>query len=429
MAGNAMTLEFAGDATKLQAAAKKATAATEAVGAAAKSAGDDMVKASKQGVDYGEKIGNIGAGVTGMTDAVDAAGASVQALADIQSAGAARAQKLNRALNDVKQAQEDYNQALRDGKQASIDSGQAEIDLEQARLDQATTLTAYNEAVKEHGKNSAEALQAQIDMKQAGQDVAQAQEDAAQFTRDAAQATIDAEAAQLDLNDAMTEANPSGLQKWADNIQMITPLLTAVVGVVGLVTAAQWAWNAAQLASPTTWIILAIVALVAIIVLIATKTTWFQTLWKKAWGGIKAAASATWDFLKNIPKWTGDAFAKVAGMISKPYRAAFNFISDAWNHTIGGLSWSVPGWVPVIGGNSITVPYLPKFHSGGTVPGVPGTEVPILAMGGETVSSGGGGDMVHVILRIDSDTLIEATAKGVRRRGGNAQRVLGGSNA
>lgn len=58
-----------------------------------------------------------------------------------------------------------------------------------------------------------------------------------------------------------------------------------------IATAAQWAHNVAMLASPTTWIILAIIALVAVIVLIATKTTWFQTIWKYVWGFMKAVGA------------------------------------------------------------------------------------------------------------------------------------------
>jgi hypothetical protein len=457
MAGNSVTLEFAGDATKLQKAAKAATAATDDVGKAAKNAGVDMDKAGKAGVDYGEKIGNIGAGVAGMTDAVDSAGAAVQGLADIQDAGRQHAMKLARANADVEQAMldgkqaaidleqatVDLTQAQADGRQSGLDLGQAQIDLTQAQLDAETAFKAYNAAVKEFGANSDEAKQAQIDLTQANQDENQALEDAEQaridanqalvdgkqFANDATQAVRDGKDAQLNLNDAMKEANPSGLQQWADKIALVTPLLTAVVGVVGLVTAAQWAWNVAQLASPTTWIILAIAALIAIIVVIATKTDWFQRAWRASWGWIKDAASNTWDWLKKVPGWIGDAFAKVAGFISKPFRVAFNLVSDAWNNTVGRLSWTVPGWIPGIGGNSISVPHLPKFHTGGVVPGAPGTEVPIMAMAGEEVRwpGGGGSDVVHVTVRLDSDVLLEGLASAIGRRGRTVQHVLGGA--
>lgn len=156
-------------------------------------------------------------------------------------------------------------------------------------------------------------------------------------------------------------------------------------------------WNTAQklfnltlLTSPITWIVLGIVALIAVIVLIATKTDWFQKAWRAAWGWIKNAAQNSWDFIKKIPGWIGDAFGKVANFIIAPYKFAFNQIAKLWNATIGGLSFTVPGWVPGIGGKGFTVPNIPTFHSGGVVPGAFGTVVPILAMGGERVSSGRG---------------------------------------
>lgn len=434
MAGNSVKLEFAGDASKLAKASKQAEQSIAGVGKSATSASDDLAKASKSSTDFTDRIGKLGAGVSGATDAIGAAGDAVQALADLQQAGAERASRLARAATDVQQATEDMAQATRDASQAQIDSRQAGLDLEQAQLDQATALRDYNAAVKEHGARSAEARQAQIDLKQAGIDVQQAQEDTAQATRDLSQANIDAQSAQLDLNDAQREASPPDSQKWADQISMITPLLSGLVGVVGLVTAAQWAFNAAQLASPTTWIIVGIVALIAVIVLIATKTDWFSKAWRASWAWIKDAAANTWEFLKKIPGWIGTAFKAVANAITWPFRTAFNFIADAWNHTIGALSWTVPGWIPGIGGSSINVPDIPKFHQGGTVPGAPGSEVLAVLQAGETVTSragsAGGGDLVLKSGASDArviDLLLNLVAEGVRDRGGDVQLVLGGA--
>lgn len=187
---------------------------------------------------------------------------------------------------------------------------------------------------------------------------------------------------------------------------------------------AQWLMNTAMLASPLTWIVIAIVAVIAVIVLIATKTDWFQKIWKAAWGGIKKAASNVWDWLKKLPGWIGTAFSYVARAITDPFRAAFNGIAHAWNNTIGRLSWSVPGWVPGIGGNSISVPNLPTFHAGGTVPGSPGEAVLIKAMAGETVgsnaSSGDGGGWVTVRGDAVIDSLTRLIADRVNGRGGRA---------
>lgn len=451
MAGNSVNLEFAGDASKLAQAGKKAEGAVKGVGTAAQDSGDDFQSASKQTDEYLSRTAKLGATIDGASTALDDAGQAVQALADFQDAARAKAARLAQATNDMAQAQEDANQAMIDGKQATLDIGQAQIDAEQAVVDAATAQKDYNAAVKEHGKNSTEAKQAAIDLKQAQQDLKQANLDVTQAQADANQATIDGTQATLDLNEATKEANPPDLQKWADQINMVTPILSGLIGVMGLVTAAQWAWNAAQLASPTTWIILAIVALIAVIVLIATKTTWFQDAWKAAWGGIKRAASAVgswfkdtlygkwikgawdgiinagkrvWNWMSDLPGRLKGAFAKVGSFISAPFRAGFNMISSAWNNTVGRLSWTIPGWVPGVGGNSISAPMLPKFHSGGTVPGVPGTEVMAILQAGETVGAassnvGGGRDeWIKVDLGDLGAALLPAIAKAVERRGG-----------
>jgi hypothetical protein len=434
MAGNAMTLEFAGDASKLQAAAKRASAATDDVAKAAKGAGEDFSKASKETEDFTTRAGKLGAAVDGASTAIGDAAGTMQALADAQDFARAKAARLARAANDVAQAQEDMNQAMIDGKQAVVDLGQAEIDKEQADIDAATALKDYNEAVKEHGKNSLEARQASLDLKQANQDLAQAYVDEEQFRADANQALIDGKDAQLNMNDAMREANPPQLQEWADQMNMVAPLLQGLVSVVALVTAAQWAWNAAQLASPTTWIILAVAALVAVIVLIATKTDWFQRAWRASWGWIKDAAMNTWNWLKQLPGWIGTAFARVAGFITAPFRSAFAAIAWLWNNTIGRLSWTVPGWVPGIGGNHLSVPNIPKFHSGGVVPGAPGSEMLAVLQAGETVTPAGQGG-ARTVLEIRSggtqldDLLVEVLSRAVRVRGGDVQSVLGGGYA
>lgn len=450
-----INLEFAGDASKLAQAGKRAEGSIKDVGSAAGVAADDFQSASKQTDDYVTRVGKLGAAVDGASTALDDAGAAVQGLADFQDAARAKAARLAQATNDMAQAQEDANQAMIDGKQATLDVGQANLDMEQANIDAAAAQKDYNDAVKEHGKGSLEAKQAALDLKQANADLAQANLDVTQAQADANQATIDGTQATLDLNEATKEANPPELQQWADQINMVTPILSGLVGIVGLVTAAQWAWNAAQLASPTTWIIIAVVALVAVIVLIATKTTWFQDLWEKAWGGIRRAASAVgswfkdtlwgkwikgaWDGIKGagekvwawmsaLPGRLKSAFASVKDFLFAPFRAAFNAVSSAWNATIGRLSWTIPGWVPGIGGNSISAPSLPKFHSGGTVPGAPGTEVMAVLQAGEKVTSmaGAAADAGGwVAIRGDAvlDDLIRAIADRVGAKGGRAAQL------
>jgi len=59
------------------------------------------------------------------------------------------------------------------------------------------------------------------------------------------------------------------------------------------------------------------------------------------------------------------------------YKSLFNGIAKLWNSTVGKLSFSIPSWVPVIGGKGFSVPNIPYLAEGGIV-----TE-PTLAMIGE----------------------------------------------
>jgi hypothetical protein len=95
---------------------------------------------------------------------------------------------------------------------------------------------------------------------------------------------------------------------WMDKNKPV--VLTLAIGI-GVLTIAVWAMNAAWLASPVTWIILAIAALAAGIVWVATRTTFFQDTWDAVWG-----------FLKAVGAWFAGPFVDF-------FVGAFNFIVDA----------------------------------------------------------------------------------------------------
>jgi hypothetical protein len=199
------------------------------------------------------------------------------------------------------------------------------------------------------------------------------------------------------------------------NSGWITPLaigLGILAGGIWLVTAAQTAWNIAMMLNPIGLIIIAVVALVGAILYLWFHSAGFRKffigLWNDIWGFLKGVghwfANDFVDFFKNAWHWIQDksmavvhwfegipgmlksAFSSLFNILTTPYRLAFNFIADAWNNTIGRLSWSVPSWVPGIGGHTISVPHLPHFHTGGIVPGSPGTEVLAVLQAGERVT-------------------------------------------
>lgn len=203
----------------------------------------------------------------------------------------------------------------------------------------------------------------------------------------------------------------------------------------------QLAFNVIMSANPVMLIVIGIGLLVAAVVLIATKTTWFQTIWDAVWGGI----TATWDwvwgklqegfaYLKDgfgaigdkvtqvkdwiVGKWDelvgfvtglpGRIAAVASGMwqsvvdsaggakdwvvgkfdelvgfatglpgrirdavsgmwdgIKESAKSVFNTVAGWWNKSLGSIKWTVPSWVPGLGGKSIGFPQMPMLANGG----------------------------------------------------------------
>lgn len=212
-------------------------------------------------------------------------------------------------------------------------------------------------------------------------------------------------------------------------------------------TGVQWLLNAAMAANPVILITLAIIALIAIIVLIATKTNWFQNIWKALvrafdvgmrfirslfnlwWSTVQTVYGKIWSVLSNLPGRLKSAFAGLVNIISWPFRTAFNMVARAWNNTVGRLSWTVPSWIPGIGGNSFSAPRLPTFHTGGTVPGRPGQDVLAVLRAGERVIPAGGGAGGALLIGSDGsrmgDALVYLLRTAIQAKGGSVQTVLG----
>lgn len=184
-------------------------------------------------------------------------------------------------------------------------------------------------------------------------------------------------------------ADVTRLAMESQKVALVASKVATVASTVatGAQTAAQWALNSAFLASPITWVVAGILVLVGVIVLIATKTTWFQTAWNTVWSGVKSIASGFVDWFKGIPHAVETAFSGLVSIITWPYKTAFNFIADAWNNTVGKLQWTVPSWVPGLGGHTVGAPKLPHFDQGGMVPGPEGSAQLIVAHGGERVQT------------------------------------------
>lgn len=261
----------------------------------------------------------------------------------------------------------------------------------------------------------------------------------------------------------------------------------AFTAVKGAATAMQWLFNAALWASPITWIVIGVIALIAVIVLIATKTDWFQRLWNWAWGGIKAGAAAVWGWLSgtlwpwlvNFYQSNVDAVIKmkngvvsawnavmsflgsVRDFFSRTFNAIGDFIASGFNRgvaaaksgvnsiigfvngAIGGMNALISGANKIPGVNIPTIGSIPRLAGGGAVMpnGSRGTPV-IMGDGGEVeygvpksdmrqiiadaVRAGGGSghSEMRIVLETDMGGLIRGVRTYVGSKGGNVQTVL-----
>jgi hypothetical protein len=93
--------------------------------------------------------------------------------------------------------------------------------------------------------------------------------------------------------------------------------------------------------------------------------------WSAAFDALKDTAQKGVDFVVGLMARIGDLIARALGgladLITRPFKAAFNSIADLWNRTVGALEFTVPDWVPGLGGNRIDVPDIPRFATFGAL--------------------------------------------------------------
>ncbi len=106
----------------------------------------------------------------------------------------------------------------------------------------------------------------------------------------------------------------------------MTKVLKALKVIQAVSTAVQWAWNLSMWACPITWIVLGIIALVAVFVILWVKCAWFRNFWIGLWNVIKSAALAVarWFMATVVPffkaVWSGIVvgakwLAKILGVV------------------------------------------------------------------------------------------------------------------
>jgi hypothetical protein len=197
----------------------------------------------------------------------------------------------------------------------------------------------------------------------------------------------------LGLTGVAGGAAAGGLAAAAAAIWAVAAPVLLVVGVLALLGLAIWALIAH-------WDTLA-AALAGVWESIKGKTA-------EAWDWITGKVGQAADWISAVPGRIGEAFRGIWASISDGAKAAFNWVARAWNSTLGSFGFTVPDWVPGLGGRRFSMPQMPQLAEGGeilesgfAIVGERGPEVrwfdkgnvvsPIVD-GGNVRGGGGGGD-------------------------------------
>jgi len=155
------------------------------------------------------------------------------------------------------------------------------------------------------------------------------------------------------------------------SVKAVAGALAGLAVALGIAAAAQWIMNSALLASPLTWVIVGIVALVAALALLVANwdkvVGWLKRVWGsvvgwlgRVWANIRAAMSAAWrgmveDARREFGEFT--AFVRsIPGRIKDALGNLRDLLKNAGRQIIAGFlrglkeKWSeVTGWIKGIG--------------------------------------------------------------------------------
>jgi phage-related minor tail protein len=138
----------------------------------------------------------------------------------------------------------------------------------------------------------------------------------------------------------------AGLTSFLLENPALMQIFAAIIGVLALsfvgLTIATWAMNTALLVNPITWIVLAVVALIAAIILLIMN-----------WDAVMAFLGDTWNgfvgwftgVLEGFGGWWNEIWAGLGGFIQDVWAGFVGFITDVWNGFVGWVQSVVDGFV------------------------------------------------------------------------------------
>jgi hypothetical protein len=124
-------------------------------------------------------------------------------------------------------------------------------------------------------------------------------------------------------------------------------IMGGVALVTGVVTAAQWLWNAALTANPIGLIVVAIAALIGGLVMAYKKFDGFRALVDGVWASLKQIGTNIMDMFTKIPDMVIKAFTQIPKAIAN----VFSGVGDLFSAIFSGNFSKIPGILKNLGSN------------------------------------------------------------------------------
>lgn len=126
-------------------------------------------------------------------------------------------------------------------------------------------------------------------------------------------------------------------QRMAVSLGIVTAAQDAQTAATEAGTVAEEGMDAAFAISPLGWIVIAITAVIAVVVLMVTHWKQVKEVAVAAWNGIKSAASSVWGWLKS-------AFSSMGHTLAKPFQDAASAVMGVFNRIKSFVVSSFDGW-------------------------------------------------------------------------------------
>lgn len=121
-----------------------------------------------------------------------------------------------------------------------------------------------------------------------------------------------------------------GVKDLVENGYSMEAVILVAIGVIAILIGVIWAFNAALLANPITWVVVAIIALIAIFVVLWNEVDGFRQFFIDCWDWICQAFNAVVAWLGQACKDIAQFFVDCWNGIKKAFSAVGSFFSGCW---------------------------------------------------------------------------------------------------